>query len=70
MNPSPAPLRNFAATRAEEVLRAYLETGSYRKAADQLGISEQTIKNTLSLGRRRAGVETNAQWVALLGWRL
>lgn len=60
-----------APTRAEiDALRAYLDSGSVRGAARLLGLNEQTVKNQLGTLRRRLGVDTTAQAVAVLGLRI
>lgn len=49
--------------RQREILRAYAKTGSRKLAADQLGISEDTVKHTLATIRSKLQVDTTAQAV-------
>lgn len=47
-------------------LRAYLEAGSCKAAAHQLGLHEQTVKNELANIRAKLGVPTTVQAVFIL----
>ncbi len=46
--------------RQLEVLRAVCETGSYQAAANRLGITSHTVRNTLQGVYRRLGVRSAA----------
>ena len=50
------------------ILRAVAEHDSYALAARSLGISCQTVQNTMNTLRRRMGVATNVQAMMKLGW--
>jgi DNA-binding NarL/FixJ family response regulator len=47
-------------------LRAYLEAGSVKAAAHQLGIAESTLKNHMQTIRSKLGVKTTAEAVFVL----
>jgi DNA-binding CsgD family transcriptional regulator len=42
--------------RQQEVLRTYYARGSYRSTAEQLGVSVNTVRNSLTASRRKLGV--------------
>jgi DNA-binding NarL/FixJ family response regulator len=48
-------------------MRIYAKTGSMRKAAEELQIAEQTVKNHLASVRRRLGATNTAQALVMLG---
>jgi DNA-binding CsgD family transcriptional regulator len=48
-------------------MRIYARTGSTRKAAEELEIAEQTVKNHLASVRRRLGATNTAQALVMLG---
>ena len=50
------------------ILRAVAEHDTYSDAARWLGVSYQTVQNTLVTVRRRMQVATNAQAMRKLGW--
>jgi DNA-binding CsgD family transcriptional regulator len=50
-------------TRQLEVLREYVEHGSYEAAANALGLSPQTVRHHLAALRQRLAVHTNIQAV-------
>jgi DNA-binding NarL/FixJ family response regulator len=52
--------------RQVEILRVYVEAGSQRAAATQLGISAQTVKTTLASLRLRLDVDTTIQAAMIL----
>jgi DNA-binding CsgD family transcriptional regulator len=61
------PARQDQPTQAElRALRAYLEAGSARAAALEIGCSEQTVKNHLHTLRQKYGVKRTFQVVYLL----
>ena len=62
----PPPLRPEPRPSELRALRAYLEAGSTRLAAERLGIAESTLKNELSTMRSRIGVHNTAQAVLVL----
>jgi DNA-binding NarL/FixJ family response regulator len=47
------------------VLIVYIETGSRRAAAERLGVSEDTVRNTLAAIRHRLRVDTSVQAFAV-----
>jgi DNA-binding CsgD family transcriptional regulator len=49
--------------RQLEVLREYVEHGSYEAAASALGLSPQTVRHHLASLRQRLAVHTNIQAV-------
>ena len=53
--------------RELRILGAYLEAGTCVKAAADLRLSEQTVKNALYLLRLKMRVSSNQQLVYLLG---
>ena len=53
--------------RELRILGAYLEAGTCVKAAADLHLSEQTVKNALYLLRLKMRVSSNQQLVYLLG---
>ena len=53
--------------RELRILGAYLEAGTCVKAAADLSLSEQTVKNALYLLRLKMRVSSNQQLVYLLG---
>ncbi|MBI3749335.1 MAG: hypothetical protein HY262_10905 [Chloroflexi bacterium] len=67
-------MRQRPSARATErelvVVAAVLEAGSEKAAAHQLGLSHSTVKHHLANARAKAGVETTAQLVWILGPRL
>jgi len=63
----PSPLQDRATRRQVEVLRAYIATGSIKRAAHELGISESTARQHLSGLYRRVGCENAAQAAYRLG---
>lgn len=58
-------------TRGElAALQAYIDTGSVKEAAHQLGIRDSTVKNHLANIRTRLGARTTAEAVLRLYDRL
>jgi len=53
-------LLEFATSRQSEVLRAYWENGSQRKAAEALGISQRAVWQTLKAVREKAAQKGHA----------
>lgn len=58
----PAGLTN----RQIEVLETYIDAGTTRHTAKRLGISEQTVKNTLLAVRKKTGARNTLQAVYML----
>lgn len=54
--------------RERQILEAYVEAESARKAAILLGISEQTVKNHLHAIRNKTGTATTLGALKALGW--
>jgi DNA-binding NarL/FixJ family response regulator len=61
---------NDVTERELEVLAAYCQAQGTKGAADRLGLSKHTIRNTLANVRSRLGVTTTASAVYLLRARL
>jgi DNA-binding CsgD family transcriptional regulator len=59
-----------ATEREVVVVAAVLAAGSEKAAAYRLGLSHSTVKHHLANARAKAGVETTAQLVWILGPRL
>ena len=59
-----------ATDREVVVVAAVLAAGSEKEAAHRLGLSHSTVKHHLANARSKAGAETTAQLVWLLGPRL
>jgi DNA-binding NarL/FixJ family response regulator len=59
-----------ATDREVGVVAAVLVAGSEKAAAHRLGLSHSTVKHHLANARARAGAETTAQLVWVLGRRL
>lgn len=55
----------YLTPREVAILTAWWMTDSVRAAAELVGIAEQTAKNALASARRRNGVDSNAQLLAL-----
>lgn len=49
--------------RQWEVLRTYIDAGTAKRTGDRLGLSEQTVKNTLLTIRKKAGTRNTLQAV-------
>jgi len=57
---------NTPTPRQVEVLAAYVVTGSYKCAAEDLGIQYSTVRNHLLTLRMRLGVQTTHQAIYIL----
>lgn len=49
--------------RQKQILEEYIVAGTTRVTADNLGISNQTVKNTLAAIRRKTGTHNTLQAV-------
>jgi DNA-binding CsgD family transcriptional regulator len=56
--------------REVEILRVYIETGSYKGVAHRLALSESTVKNHMVTIRLKVGAMTTAEAVYLLHDRI
>ena len=57
-----AQKRHRTVTRKQhEAIRAYVRVGTYKAVADEMGISEQSVKNHMSQALARTGCQNVAQ---------
>jgi DNA-binding NarL/FixJ family response regulator len=61
------PASNRATRRQVEILRAYIDTGSIKAAAHEVGLAETTCRQHLSALSHRTGCANVAQAACLLG---